>query len=230
MEPSEPPRLEGKRLILGVGGGIAAYKACDLASRLYKEKAQVTAVLTPAALKFVTPLAFEALTGRPCLTEQFKRIGPGESPYPHIDPAVEADLIVIAPATANLLARLAAGMADELLATLCLTARCPILICPAMNVQMWEHPATQRNVKTIGQYGYKVFGPGSGSLACGMTGAGRMREPAEIHEQVLKLLEQAPAGNYPGSGAKGRVKRGKPRKRGRSGKGDTSAKGESPAA
>ncbi|MBI3830245.1 MAG: hypothetical protein HY291_12055 [Planctomycetes bacterium] len=228
--PDARPRLEGKRLILGVGGGIAAYKACDLASRLAKDKAQVTAVLTASALKFVTPYAFEALTGRPCLTEQFKRIAPGESPYPHIDPAAEADLLVIAPATANLIARLAAGMADELLAALCLTARCPILICPAMNVQMWEHPATQRNVKTLGQYGYRLLGPASGNLACGMTGAGRMAEPAEIHEQIRKLMEGAPTANFPGSGAKGRVKRGKQRKRGRGGKNQAPPKSEPPSA
>lgn len=226
-QPEVAPRLEGKRLLLGVSGGIAAYKACDLASRLVKDKAQVTAVLTEAALQFVTPLSFEALTGRPCLTGQFKRIAPGETPYPHIDPAVEAELLVIAPATADLIARLAAGMANELLPTLCLTARCPILLCPAMNVQMWEHPATQRNLKTLAQFGYRILGPASGPLACGMTGAGRMVEPAEIHEQICRMLEATPAGNYPGSGAKGRVRRGKKPGR-RRGKGETPEKDATP--
>ena len=191
MHSSAPaPRLEGKRVLLGVAGGIAAYKACDLASRLIKEKAQVTAVLTESAQEFVTALTFEALTGRPCLTQSFKRIKANETPYPHIDPAVEADLFLIAPATADLIARLAAGMADDLLSTLCLTARCPLILCPAMNVQMWEHPATQRNVRIVGGFGYRLLGPDAGALACGMTGSGRMVEPHEIIEVAVKAVHE----------------------------------------
>ena len=182
-------KLDGKRIILGVGGGIAAYKACDLASRLVKEGAVVTAVMTRGARRFVTPYSFEALTGQPCLTKLFKRIEPGENPYPHIEPAKEAQLVIVAPATANLMAQLAHGIADDLLPTLMLSIRCPVLICPSMNVQMWEHPATQQNVKTLKSYGHQFVGPDSGSLACGMTGAGRLVEPPEIVAAALRTLK-----------------------------------------
>ena len=224
-QPGGASRLEGKRILLGVSGGIAAYKACDLASRLVQEKAQVTAILTHQALKFVTPYTFEALTGRPCLSSMFKRIAPGESPYPHLDPAGSTDLLILAPATAHLLARLAAGFADELLPTLCLSVRCPVLLCPAMNVQMWEHPATRRNLKMLAGFGYRILGPASGTLACGTEGAGRMVEPAEILAAACKILcSSLPARpSFPGSGAKGRGRRrGKKRKPGEPGKGPPS--------
>ncbi|MCZ7645711.1 MAG: hypothetical protein M5U26_10575 [Planctomycetota bacterium] len=208
MTESPLPRLEGKRLILGVGGGIAAYKACDLASKLAKEKAQVTAVLTKGARRFVTPFAFEALTGRLCLTRQFKRLEPGRTAYPHIDPALEADLVILAPATANLIARLAAGLAVDLLSTLLLTVRCPVLVCPAMNVQMWEHPATQRNIRTLVGFGHRVLGPAKGDLACGMTGAGRLVEPAEIVETVCRAFAETSPRAVPGFKARERGTRG----------------------
>ncbi|GMV82448.1 MAG: hypothetical protein AMXMBFR7_36320 [Planctomycetota bacterium] len=208
MTEAKPPRLEGKRILLGVGGGIAAYKVCDLASRLVKERAVVTAVLTRSARRFVTPYTFEALTGRPCLTGQFRRLEPGRTPYPHIDPAREADLVVLAPATANLIARLAHGLADDLLSTLMLSVRAPVLICPAMNVQMWEHPATQRNVRTLVGFGHRVLGPSKGDLACGMTGSGRLVEPPEIVEALVKLLgEKSPASPVPGFKSAGRSQR-----------------------
>src|SRR5258707_6787484 len=121
-------RLSGKTILLGVTGGIAAYKACDLASKLCHEGARVQVMLTRGARKFVTPYAFEALTGQPCLTRLFKRINPGENAYPHIEPARTAELVVIAPATADLMAKLAHGLADELLPTLMLSIRCPVLI------------------------------------------------------------------------------------------------------
>jgi len=183
-------RLEKRRIILGVAGGIAAYKSCDLASRLVKEGAIVTTVLTKGARRFVTPYVFEALTGQPCLTRLFKRIEPGENPYPHIEPAKHAELVVLAPATADLMAKLAHGLADDLLSTLMLSIRCPVLICPAMNVQMWQHPATQANAKTLRGYGYTLLGPDSGSLACGMEGAGRLVEPPEILKAALELLSR----------------------------------------
>jgi phosphopantothenoylcysteine decarboxylase/phosphopantothenate--cysteine ligase len=172
--------LSGKHVILGVGGGIAAYKSCDLASQLVKAGAVVTAVLTKGAQKLVTPYTFEALTGQPCLTRMFHRIGPRVSPYPHLKPAEDAALAIVAPATANLMARLAHGLASDLLSTLLLSARCPVLVCPAMNTKMWEHPATQANATILQSYGYKLLGPASGRLACGTEGAGRMVEPAEI--------------------------------------------------
>ena len=182
-------RLTGKQIILGVSGGIAAYKSCDLASRLVKEGATVTTVLTAGARKFVTPYAFEALTGQPCLTKLFQRIRPGENPYPHIEPAKHAELVIIAPASADLLARLAHGLADDLLSTLMLSIRCPVLLCPAMNVQMWDHPATQANIKTLRGYGHVIVGPDSGALACGMLGAGRLVEPPEIVDAACKALK-----------------------------------------
>ena len=182
-------RLSNRRIILGVGGGIAAYKVCDLASKLFKEGGLITTVLTRNARKFVTPFVFEALTGQPCLTRSFKRIQSGENAYPHIEPARTAELVILAPATADLMAKLAHGLADELLPTLMLSVRCPVLVCPAMNVQMWEHPATQANVKTLRKFGYQFCGPASGSLACGMEGAGRMSEPAEDLQAAMRVLK-----------------------------------------
>jgi len=187
--PATPPRrLHGKRIILGVGAGIAAYKSCDLASRLAKAGACVTAVLTRGAQKLVTPYAFEALTGQPCLTRMFHRIGPRDSAFPHLAPAEHADLAIIAPATADLMARLAHGLANDLLTTLMLSVRCPVLLCPAMNVRMWEHPATQANAALLRRYGYTLLGPASGRLACGTEGIGRMVEPDEIVAAALKAV------------------------------------------
>ncbi|HLX60345.1 MAG TPA: flavoprotein [Planctomycetota bacterium] len=177
-------RLAKKKIVLGVSGGIAAYKACDLASRLVKEGAVVTTILTKGALKFVTPYTFEALTSQPCFTRFFKRIRAGESAYPHIDPATGADAVILAPATAGLIARLAHGFSNDLLSAFILSVRCPVFVCPAMNVRMWEHPATQANVATLKKYGHTILGPDSGALACGMEGAGRLMEPQGIVEAV----------------------------------------------
>jgi len=184
-------RLAQKKIILGVTGGIAVYKACDLASRLVKEGVHVTAVLTRGARRFVTPYTFEALTGRPCLTTNFKRLTPNATAYPHIDFATSADAVIIAPATASTMAKLAHGMSSDLLSALMLSVRCPIFTCPAMNVLMWEHPATQANVSTLKSYGHTILGPECGTLACGMTGAGRMIEPAQIVEAVCAKLKSA---------------------------------------
>jgi phosphopantothenoylcysteine decarboxylase / phosphopantothenate---cysteine ligase len=182
-------KLSGKKVLLGVGGGIAAYKTCDLASKLVKEGATVTAVMTRNARKLVTPYAFEALTGQPCLTKTFRRLQPQGTAFPHIDPARDADLMIVAPATADLIAKFAHGLADDLLSTLMLTVRCPVLICPAMNVAMWEHPATKNNVKTLKSYGYQIVGPDTGNLACGMQGPGRLTEPAEIVAAACRALK-----------------------------------------
>lgn len=183
--------LRGKHIILGVGGGIAAYKSCELASQLVKEGAVVTAVLTRNAQKLVTPYTFEALTGQPCLTRMFHRLAPQASPFPHLQPAADATLAIIAPATANLIARLAHGLAGDLLSTLMLSVRCPVLVCPAMNTKMWEHPATQANVKLLRSYGYILLGPESGRLACGTEGAGRMAEPAAILAAACQCLNKS---------------------------------------
>ncbi len=213
-QESPSDRFKGKRLVLGVSGGIAAYKACDLASRLVKEGAHVTAALTRTGRRFVTPYTFQSLTGNPCLTGMFHRIQWDESAYPHLDPVRSADAVILAPATANLIARMAAGMADDLLSALCLSASCPVIVCPAMNVRMWEHPATQRNVRTLAGFGYRILGPVAGRLACGDEGVGRMLEPAEIVEGVLTMLT-APSDppSHGGPGAKVRVRRRPARKR-----------------
>jgi len=164
------------KIILGVGGGIAAYKSAELARLLMQQGHQVTAVMTDAAQRFVTPTTFAALTGRKVLTDLFAI----ESAIDHIGTAQENDLLAIAPATADLLAKLAHGLAGDFLSTLYLAFTGPVLLAPAMNVNMWQHAATRANVETLERRGNRVIEPGIGYLACGMTGAGRMAEPEEI--------------------------------------------------
>ena len=164
------------RVILGVGGGIAAYKSAELARLLMQQGHQVQAVMTDAAQRFVTPMTFAALTGRKVLTDLFAI----ESAIDHIGTAQENDLLAIAPATADLLAKLAHGLAGDFLSTLYLAFTGPVLLAPAMNVNMWQHAATRANVETLERRGNRVIEPGVGYLACGMTGAGRMAEPEEI--------------------------------------------------
>ncbi|MGO9229657.1 MAG: bifunctional phosphopantothenoylcysteine decarboxylase/phosphopantothenate--cysteine ligase CoaBC [Bryobacteraceae bacterium] len=164
------------KIILGVGGGIAAYKSAELARLLMQQGHQVTAVMTDAAQRFVTPMTFAALTGRKALTDLFAI----ESAIDHIGTAQENDLLAIAPATADLLAKLAHGLAGDFLSTLYLAFTGPVLLAPAMNVNMWQHAATRANVETLERRGNRVIEPGVGYLACGMTGAGRMAEPEEI--------------------------------------------------
>lgn len=178
----------GKRLVLGVSGGIAAYKAAELASRLTQRGASVTAVLTRAARRFVTPHLFEALTGNPCLTRMWKRLDPGGTAFPHLKPTDNLDLMILAPATANLMAKLAVGLADDLLSTLCLSVRAPLLVCPAMNEAMWNNPVVQRNAAVLRKDGRQVLGPAEGRLACGTSGVGRLVEPAEIVAAAEELL------------------------------------------
>ena len=166
--------LKGKRLVLGVTGGIAAYKAAELARLLVKEGAEVHAVLTQSGARFVTPATFQALTGRPAWTDMWDARMPDS--MAHIDLSRGADAIVVAPASADFLAKLAHGLADDLLSTLCLARECPLIVAPAMNRQMWENPATQRNKSQLAQDGVIVLGPASGEQACGETGPGRMLE------------------------------------------------------
>jgi phosphopantothenoylcysteine decarboxylase/phosphopantothenate--cysteine ligase len=173
------------RVILGVGGGIAAYKSAELARLLMERGHEVQAVMTAAAGEFVRPLTFAALTGRKVLTDLFAI----ESAIEHIEVAQQHDLLVIAPATANLMAKLAHGLADDFLTTLYLAFTGPVVVAPAMNVNMWEHPATRANMGTLVQRGHRVVGPGEGSLACGMTGAGRLIEPEEIARAVERELQ-----------------------------------------
>ena len=186
-------RLENRSILLGVTGGIAAYKACELARLLVREGADVSAVLTVNATKFVQPLSFEAITGRVCRSDMFEWAAGGSDPYVHLDRSGSLDAMIVAPATANMIARMAAGLADDLLSTLFLSVRCPVFVCPAMNSRMYEHPATARNIETLRSFGCRILGPAEGALACGETGKGRMVEPSEIVEAVIAdLKERAP--------------------------------------
>jgi phosphopantothenoylcysteine decarboxylase/phosphopantothenate--cysteine ligase len=183
------PVLEGKRIVVGITGGIAAYKVCALVSHLSQAGAQVDAVMTEAATRFVAPLTFEALTGRPTYTSMWRRSGEGLPTHiAHVGLAHAADLLVIAPATANTMAKLAQGTADNLLTTLALAARCPVLLAPAMDVGMWNHPATQGNVATLQERGVSFAGPARGRMASGLEGEGRMSEPDEILGHIRRVL------------------------------------------
>lgn len=175
--------LNAKRIVLGVTGGIAAYKAAELVRLLSKQGADVQVAMTEGATHFVTPTTFQALSGKPVYLDQWDARMPNA--MAHIDLSRQADLIVVAPASADFLARIANGMADDLLATMVLARNCPLLIAPAMNRQMWENPATQRNVEQLRADGITVLGPASGEQACGEVGAGRMLEPEEIVEEVI---------------------------------------------
>ncbi len=179
--------LQGKRIVLGVTGGIAAYKACELARRLGKAGATVDVVMTESGARFVAPLTFQALTGRPVHTTLWE--APQESGMAHIDLTRGADAVIVAPATADFIAKLAQGRADDLLSSLCLARDCPLLVAPAMNRQMWESPATQRNVAQLCSDGVTLLGPASGAQACGEVGAGRMLEAAELFDALVSFFQ-----------------------------------------
>jgi phosphopantothenoylcysteine decarboxylase/phosphopantothenate--cysteine ligase len=167
-----------QHIVLGITGGIAAYKAAELTRLLVKEAIVVDVVMTSAATQFIAPLTLQALSGRPVLTDLWH--SGAANAMGHIDLSRDADAILVAPASANFIAKLAHGHADDLLSTLCLARDCPLLVAPTMNVQMWMHPATQRNVAQLKADGVEILGPGSGSQACGEVGDGRMIEPEEI--------------------------------------------------
>ncbi len=175
--------LARKRIVLGVSGGIAAYKAAELVRLLVKEGASVQVVMSDAATHFVTPVTFQALSGQPVFTDQWDaRVANNMA---HIDLSRAADLLLVAPASADFLAKLANGLADDLLTTLALARDCPLLVAPAMNRQMWENPATVRNIATLRGDGVLIIGPGSGDQACGETGPGRMLEAEEIRDALV---------------------------------------------
>ncbi len=181
------------RAILGVGGGIAAYKAAELARALGERGIEVQVVMTAAAQEFVQPLTFAALTGRKVITSLFPAAGQEEtlgSAVEHIRVAQEHDVLVVAPATADLLAKFAHGLADDFLSTLYLAFTGPVVLAPAMNTNMWRHTATQANLEALRGRGHVLIGPDDGSLACGTTGPGRMSEPEVIAEAVAALLGQ----------------------------------------
>ncbi len=179
--------LQGKRIVLGVTGGVAAYKACELARLLGKAGASVDVVMTEAATRFVAPLTFQALTGRPVYVSLWET--PQENGMAHIDLTRGADAIVVAPATADFMAKLAHGRADDLLSSLCLARECALLVAPAMNRQMWENPATQRNVAQLRADGIAILGPATGEQACGEVGEGRMLEAAELCDALIAFFQ-----------------------------------------
>lgn len=174
------------RIILGVTGSIAAYKAADLASQLTKVGHKVTCVLTRSALEFVTPLTLSTLSKNPVITDLFAE-KEGWQPG-HIQLADEAELLLIAPATANILASMANGFANDALTAIALATRAPVLIAPAMNGKMWQHPATQRNVETLRGFGHRFVEPAAGMLACGYEGVGRLAEVETILQTVGEVL------------------------------------------
>ena len=178
--------LQNKNLVLGVCGGIAAYKSPDLVRRLVEAGASVQVVMTAHAAEFVAPLSFQAVSGKPARHTLFDEAA--EAAMGHIELARWADLILIAPATANTLARLAHGMADDLLSTVCLATRAQVAVAPAMNQAMWAHPATQANIATLRERGVIILGPAEGEQACGETGSGRMLEPLALRDAVAETL------------------------------------------
>ena len=175
--------LKGKKIILGITGGIAAYKSAALTSLLIKAGASVQVIMTEHAKEFIAPLTFEALTGRRCLTDTFDRNH--EYSTEHVALAKEADAVMIAPATANVIAKLAHGIADDMLTTTVLACDCSKMIAPAMNTRMYENPVTQENIETLKRHGMTVIEPAKGRLACGDVGAGKMPEPEELLQYVL---------------------------------------------
>jgi phosphopantothenoylcysteine decarboxylase/phosphopantothenate--cysteine ligase len=175
-----------RRIVLGVTGGIAAYKAAELTRELAREGFEVQVVMTAAARRFVTPETFQALSGRPVYSDMWDARVPDS--MGHIELSRGCQAIVVAPATADFIAKLAHGLADDLLAALCLARECPLIVAPAMNRQMWENPATRRNIEQIARDGIAVLGPASGDQACGEVGMGRMLEAREIAEAVAGLL------------------------------------------
>ena len=176
--------MKGRELLIGVTGGIAAYKTAALVSQLVQAGAGVSVVMTRAATRLVGPKTFEALSGRPVCTRVF---GPGA--HPHIELAAKAELLCIAPATANILAKAAVGLADDLMSTLLLSFDGPVLMAPAMNNLMWEKPAVQRNVAQLRADGVVLIDPEEGYLSCGMYGPGRMAEPEKIFQAIAEQLE-----------------------------------------
>ncbi|MFM8766800.1 MAG: bifunctional phosphopantothenoylcysteine decarboxylase/phosphopantothenate--cysteine ligase CoaBC [Rubrivivax sp.] len=182
--------LQGRHLVLGLSGGIACYKSAELARELVKAGGTVQVVMTEAACRVITPVTMQALTGRPVVTDQWDARAPAN--MAHIDLSREADALIVAPASADFMAQMAQGRASELLALLCLARpreRCALLLAPAMNREMWSHPATQRNVAQVVADGAGLLGPGHGAQACGETGDGRMLEPEDLRDAVIAFFQ-----------------------------------------
>jgi phosphopantothenoylcysteine decarboxylase/phosphopantothenate--cysteine ligase len=201
--------MQGKRVLLGVTGGIAAYKSPDLVRRLRERGAEVQVVMTAAAREFVTATTFQAVSGRPVRTDLWDAAA--EAAMGHIELARWADVVLIAPATADFLARLATGQADDLLATLCLATEAKVAVAPAMNHVMWSNAATRANAATLQQRGIEIFGPGAGDQACGEVGEGRMLEPLELVDRLAAVLP--PSGTGPLKGRRVLISAGPTRER-----------------
>ena len=190
-ENTQADDLAGREVLVAIGGGIAAYKVCEVVSRLVQRGAGVTVAMTAAAQHFIGPLTFQALTGRRVLTDQWQSADPSD--IQHIALTDRADLLLVAPATANLIGKFANGIADDMVTTLAISSDCPLLLAPAMNPRMWKNPAVQRNLQTLRETGAEVVGPGSGWLACRSVGEGRMAEPEQIVGQVITMLKNRSA-------------------------------------
>jgi len=186
-EPKTPPDLDGYEVLVGVTGGIAAYKVCEVVSRLVQRGAGVTVAMTRSARRFVGRVTFQALSGRRVLTSLWQDDPPGD--VQHIGLTGTADLLLVAPATANVIGKIASGMADDLLTTLVVSAGSPVLLAPAMNDRMWANPLVQRNVRTLNDHGYAFVGPASGWLACRSVGPGRMAEAGDVVDAAVELLK-----------------------------------------
>ncbi len=178
--------IENKNIVLGVSGGIAAYKSVELLRLMVKRGANVRVIMTQNAQRFVGPLTFKALSGQPVCTSLFENSD--DASIRHIDWASEADAVVVAPATANIIGKLANGVADDALSTFILAVTCPMILCPSMNSQMYESKAVQRNIRRLKSYGHFVIDPDSGQLACGTTGPGRLPEPEDILDRLIYYL------------------------------------------
>ena len=188
--PHPPLPLGGRHIVLGLSGGIACYKSAELVRELIRAGASVQVVMTEAAQAFITPVTMQALSGQPVLTSQWDAREPNN--MAHINLSREADAILVAPASADFIAKIAQGRADELLSLLCLArpiTQCPLLLAPAMNREMWDHPATRRNLAQAVADGASVFGPGNGDQACGETGDGRMLEAEELRDELIAFFQ-----------------------------------------
>ena len=188
--PADPSPLKGREIVVGVCGGIACYKVADVVSKLVQAGAGVTVAMTADAQKFVAPLTFQALTGRSVHTDIWATEDSGD--VQHIKLTETADLMLVAPATATTIARVAAGLCDDLVSLLIAAAACPVVFAPAMNDRMWSNPIARRNVRTLKDFGYPFIGPEEGWLACRNVGAGRLSDPSTIVASVIEHLTVAP--------------------------------------
>jgi phosphopantothenoylcysteine decarboxylase/phosphopantothenate--cysteine ligase len=204
LNPPDPApvqqTLKAREIIVGVCGGIAAYKVADVVSKLVQLGAGVSVVMTPEAQRFVTPLTFEALSGRKVRTSVFDQADPGDTQ--HIGLTERADLMLVAPATGNVIAKVAHGLTDDLVSLMVSAAACPVVFAPSMNHRMWDHPVAQENVEKLTRIGYRFIGPESGWLACRNVGAGRLAEPQTIVDELTRMLTEpgalpGPVGGQP---------------------------------